>query len=83
MMIPYLSQCALVVLATVYLLYFHVHFTVCWPVARQYCVYDVFMMLIFVQLAPENIWRGGSCQLGDVPRVKTANNWKEPVLRSI
>ena len=41
MMIPYLKQCALVVLATVYLLYFHVHFTVCWPVARQYCVYDV------------------------------------------
>ena len=35
------SQCARVVLATVYLLYFHVHFTVCWPVARQYCVYDV------------------------------------------
>ena len=46
-------------------------------------VSTVFMMLIFVQLAPENIWRGGSCQLGDVPRVKTANNWKEPVLRSI
>ena len=30
-------------------------------------VSTVFMMLIFVQLAPENIWRGGSCQLGDVP----------------
>ena len=40
-MIPYLKQCARVVLATVYLLYFHVHSSVCWPVARQNCVYDV------------------------------------------
>ena len=59
-MIPYLKQCARVVLATVYLLYFRVHSSVCWPVARQNCVYDV-------QLAPVNTWRGGSCQLEDVP----------------
>ena len=30
-------------------------------------VRTVFMMLIFAQLAPVNTWRGGSCQLEDVP----------------
>ena len=50
MMIPYLKQCARVVLSTVYLLYFHVHFTI----AGLLPVGTLFMMLIFVQLAPEN-----------------------------
>ena len=46
-------------------------------------VRTVFMMLIFVQLAPVNTWIGGpgGCQLEDVPPGKTANNWKEPVIK--
>ena len=62
-----------------YLLYFHVHFTVCWPVARQYCAYDV---NLWSNLPLRIFGEEGAVSWETYLRVKTTKNWKEPVLRS-